>query len=144
MTKRITMKIAALLRGIEISTRPVQPESRTALERRWAQLPDHVKTPGQLLGRAAVGCEGTHGVFPKCNLTCSPCYHSADANKVRIDGGHTVKRVTEQMEYLRSVRGPRAQAQLIGGEQADLPADQLGMGAGATYAAEVLLSLIHI
>ncbi|WP_267545449.1 hypothetical protein [Arthrobacter sp. H14-L1] len=122
MTKRITMKIAALLRAIEIATRPIHPESRTALERRWAQLPDHVKTPGQLLGRAAVGCEGTHGVFPKCNLTCSPCYHSADANKVRIDGGHTVKGVTEQMEYLRGVRGPRAHAQLIGGEVSLLPA----------------------
>ncbi|MDQ0278832.1 hypothetical protein QO003_003135 [Arthrobacter silviterrae] len=116
------MKIAALLRGIEMTTRPIQPESRTALERRWEQLPEHAKTPGQLLGRAAVGCEGTHGVFPKCNLTCSPCYHSADANKVRIDGAHTLKGVTEQMEYLRSIRGPRAHAQLIGGEVSLLPA----------------------
>ncbi|MBG0739382.1 radical SAM domain-containing protein [Paeniglutamicibacter antarcticus] len=110
------MKITALLRSLEMATRPIQPESRNALERRWAQLPEHAKTPGQLLGRAAVGCEGTHGVFPKCNLICSPCYHSADANKVRIDGDHTVKGVTEQMQYLRSVRGPRAHAQLIGGE----------------------------
>ena len=117
------MKIAAILRGIEITTRPIQPESKAALEQRWAELPEHVKTPGQLLGRAAVGCEGTHGVFPKCNLTCSPCYHSADANKVRIDGAHTLKGVTEQMEYLRSVRGPRAHAQLIGGEVSLLPAD---------------------
>ncbi len=117
------MKIADLLRGVELTTRPIQPETRTALERRWAELPDHVKTPGQLLGRAAVGCEGTHGVFPKCNLTCSPCYHSADANKVRIDGAHTLKGVTEQMAYLRSIRGPRAHAQLIGGEVSLLPAE---------------------
>ena len=117
------MKIAAILRGIEMTTRPIQPESKAALEQRWAELPEHVKTPGQLLGRAAVGCEGTHGVFPKCNLTCSPCYHSADANKVRIDGAHTLKGVTEQMEYLRSVRGPRAHAQLIGGEVSLLSAE---------------------
>lgn len=117
------MNVAALLRGVELATRPIHPETRTALELRWAQLPEHVKTPGQLLGRAAVGCEGTHGVFPKCNLTCSPCYHSADANKVRIDGVHTLKGVTEQMEYLRSVRGPRAHAQLIGGEVSLLPAE---------------------
>ena len=63
---------AAWLRAIEFSTRPIHPESRAALDTRWAELPDHVKTPNQLLGRSAVGCEGTHGVFPKCNLTCTP------------------------------------------------------------------------
>ncbi|MEC5182191.1 hypothetical protein [Arthrobacter sp. CG_A4] len=116
------MKIAALLRSVELLTRPVHPESRAAMDQRWAELPEHVKTPAQLLGRSAVGCEGTHGVFPKCNLTCSPCYHSADANKVRIDGGHTLSEVTKQMEFLRRVRGPRAHAQLIGGEVSLLPA----------------------
>ena len=116
------MKLAALLRTAELQTRPVHPESRAALERRWAELPDHVKTPNQFLGRAAIGCEGTHGVFPKCNLTCSPCYHSAEANKVRIDGEHTLRGVMEQMEYLRQLRGPRAHAQLIGGEVSLLPA----------------------
>lgn len=116
------MKIAALLRSVELLTRPVHPESRAAMDQRWAGLPEHVKTPAQLLGRSAVGCEGTHGVFPKCNLTCSPCYHSADANKVRIDGGHTLAAVTHQMEFLRKVRGPRAHAQLIGGEVSLLPA----------------------
>lgn len=69
-----------------------------------------------------MGCEGTHGVFPKCTMTCSPCYHSTDANKVRIDGNHTINSVTKQMEYLRKVRGPRAHAQLIGGEVTLLPA----------------------
>lgn len=115
------MKIRTLLRGLELLTRPVHPESRAAMDKRWAELPGHVKTPAQLLGRTAVGCEGTHGVFPKCNLTCSPCYHSADANKVRIDGGHTVTAVRQQMEFLRKVRGPRAHAQLIGGEVSLLP-----------------------
>ncbi len=109
-------RFAARLRTIELSTRPIHPESRAALDNRWAELPDHVKTPNQLLGRSAVGCEGTHGVFPKCNLTCTPCYHSADANQVRVDGGHTLREVERQMRYLRHVRGPRAHAQLIGGE----------------------------
>lgn len=75
-----------------------------------------MRTPSQLIGRAAVGCEGTQGVFPRCNLTCSPCYHSADANKVRVDGSHTLRQVTTQMALLRRIRGPRAHAQLIGGE----------------------------
>lgn len=98
------------------ASRPVNPEFVAALERRWAQLPDVVKTPGQLLGRHAIGCEGTHGVFPKCNLACSPCYHSRDANRVRVDGAHTLDRVEAQMRLLRAQRGPVAHAQLIGGE----------------------------
>jgi len=99
-----------------VTTRLSNPETRAALARRWSALPESVRTPSQVIGRAAVGCEGTQGVFPRCNLTCSPCYHSADANKVRVDGGHTLRQVTEQMALLRRLRGPRAHAQLIGGE----------------------------
>ena len=28
--------------------------------------------PGQALGRRTMGCEGTHGVFPRCDLACTP------------------------------------------------------------------------
>lgn len=117
------MRISTAWRDFELATRPIHPETRIALDRRWAELPEHAKTPNQLLGRCAVGCEGTHGVFPKCNLTCSPCYHSADANRVRIDGDHTVGNVTQQMAFLRAVRGPRSHAQLIGGEVSLLSAN---------------------
>ncbi|WP_308468474.1 hypothetical protein [Rathayibacter soli] len=113
--------VLAVMAALELQTRPVRPDTRAALERRWAELPEHVKTPNQLLGRCALGCEGTHGVFPKCNLTCSPCYHSADANKVRIDGAHTLTEVAAQMAFLKQIRGPRAHAQLIGGEVSLLP-----------------------
>ncbi len=104
--------IAALLRA----ARPVDPEFAAVLARRWAELPQTARTPGQVLGRHAVGCEGTHGVFPKCNLACTPCYHSRDANQVRVDGPHTLAQVQAQMALLRRLRGPRAHAQLIGGE----------------------------
>ena len=116
------MKISDALRVFELTTRPIHPESRAALDKRWDELPPHVKTDNQLLGRSAIGCEGTHGVFPKCDLTCSPSYHAADANTLRIDGTHTVDGVTEQREYLCRIRGPRAHAQLIGGEVSLLPA----------------------
>lgn len=106
----------------ELITRPIHPESLRAMQRRWAELPTEVQTDNQLLGRSAIGCEGTHGVFPKCNLTCSPCYHSADANKVSVDGNHTLEQVDRQMAFARAVRGPRAHAQLIGGEVSLLPA----------------------
>ena len=110
------MKILTRIRYWERMTRSISSESKSALDRRWAELPDHIKTPNQILGRFAVGCEGTHGVFPKCNMTCSPCYHSADANKVPTDGAHTLRTVKAQMKYLQRHRGPRAHAQLIGGE----------------------------
>ena len=110
------MKPIQRFRQWELRTRPILPESKAALERRWAELPEHVKSANQILGKFAVGCEGTRGVFPKCNLTCSPCYHSADANKIPIDGEHTISNVESQMQHLRRRRGPRAHAQLIGGE----------------------------
>ncbi len=110
------MRIAARLRELERSTRAADPGFHAALARRWAELPETARTPGQVLGRHAIGCEGTHGVFPKCNLACAPCYHSRDANRVRVDGPHTLAGVTAQMALLRRLRGPRAHAQLIGGE----------------------------
>jgi hypothetical protein len=94
-----------LLRRLERATRPVDPEVRAVLARRWAQLPEVARTPAQVLGRHAVGCEGTHGVFPRCNLACTPCYHSRDANRVRVDGAHTLAEVERQMAFLRQQRG---------------------------------------
>src|SRR5215213_5683258 len=110
------MRLAVRLRALERATRPVPPDLEDALARRWNALPDRVKTPAQALGRRTTGCEGTHGVFPRCDLACTPCYHSRDANRVRVDGAHTVAQVGDQMGLLRSLRGPGQNAQLIGGE----------------------------
>ena len=111
------------LSRIERLTRPVDDRTRAALQRRWDELPAHVKTPAQTLGRAGVGCEGTHGVFPRCNFACRPCYHSRDANHVRVDGAHTLAEVDRQIGYLSTVRAPHAHAQLIGGEVSLLDPD---------------------
>jgi hypothetical protein len=104
------------LHELEVATRPEHPDLQAALARRWEELPAHVKQPNQMLGRRMTGCEGTHGVFPKCNLACTPCYHAKDANRVRVDGDHTVTEVDAQMALLRRERGPGQHAQLIGGE----------------------------
>jgi len=117
------MTLRDVLRRVERATRPADPRTAAVLQRRWRELPASAQTPAQSLGRHAVGCEGTHGVFPKCNLTCSPCYHSKDANKVRVDGDHTVAEVIRQMAFLRQERGPHAHAQLIGGEVSLLSPD---------------------
>ena len=110
-------------KSLERATRPVHPVTARILAQRWAALPAGIRTDQQILGRHAVGCEGTHGVFPKCDLTCSPCYHSKNANKVRVDGAHTVAQVDAQMSLLEAKRGPRAHAQLIGGEVSLLDPD---------------------
>ncbi|MGI9185138.1 MAG: radical SAM domain-containing protein [Solirubrobacteraceae bacterium] len=107
---------AARIRVLAASTRPVHLDTEAALRRRWAELPEPVRTPAQLLGRRSTGCEGTHGVFPRCDLACTPCYHARIANNVRTDGRHTLEQIDRQMGYLRSVRGTGQHAQLIGGE----------------------------
>src|SRR5581483_4838562 len=112
MIGRIRSRLGELWRG----SRPVDPDTERALARRWAELPEHVRTPAQLLGRRHAGCEGTHGVFPRCNLACTPCYHAREANRVRTDGDHTAAELEQQMGYLRQVRGTGQHAQLIGGE----------------------------
>jgi hypothetical protein len=110
------------LRELERRTRPADPEVLAAVEQPWDELPAGVQTPGQMLGRKFTGCEGTHGVFPACNFGCEPCYLSANANRVRVDGTHTVAEVERQMAFLRERRGPAQYAQLIGGEVSLLPA----------------------
>ena len=104
------------LRSLERLTRPKDPELEGLLRQRWNSLPPHVQVPGQALGRRTMGCEGTHGVFPRCDLACTPCYHSREANRVRVDGAHTIAEVDAQMALLRERRGPGQNAQLIGGE----------------------------
>jgi hypothetical protein len=114
-TSRFTRLLAAG-RRLATASRPVHPDTEDALRRRWAELPEPVRTPAQLLGRRTPGCEGTHGVFPRCDLACTPCYHAQVANRVRVDGNHTVEQVDAQMAYLRQERGTGQHAQLIGGE----------------------------
>ena len=96
----------AAIRRLASATEPADPEDLAALRLRWRELPEPVRHDAQMLGRRSVGCEGTHGVFPRCNLACAPCYHSRDANRVRIDGRHRggVGGVLGQAGHLRQQR----------------------------------------
>jgi len=137
-------RLTAWLRRTERRTRPLTPEVADAFDRRWAGLPEHVRTPAQMVGRRSLGCEGTHGVFPKCNFSCTPCYHSTDANKVRVDGPHTVAQVRAQMAFLREHRGPATFAQLIGGEVSLLEPDDHAAALAEMWAAgRIPMSFSH-
>ena len=87
------MTLRDRITALEVATRPVPDDLRAALARRWDELPAHARTPSQVLGQHSSGCEGTHGVFPSCDLACTPCYHSREANRVRTDGEHTTREV---------------------------------------------------
>lgn len=121
--RRLSRGAVAGLRRVEHDSRPLDSRVASALAARWAELPDHARTPAQMLGRKFTGCEATHGVFPACDFGCRPCYHAANANRVRVDGAHTVAEVERQMAYFRARRGPGQYAQLIGGEVSLLPAE---------------------
>ena len=131
-------------RSFEERTRPVDPVAEAALAKRWESLPERNQVPGQMLGRKTTGCEATHGVFPKCNFACKPCYHSADANKVRVDGPHTLREVERQMQYLSSERGWGTYAQLIGGEVSLLePGDHAAAIASMRAHGRIPMSFTH-
>lgn len=142
--RRERRRIVGALRRFGRATRPLDPVVAEAFQRRWDGLPEHVRTDAQMIGRRSLGCEGTHGVFPKCDFSCTPCYHSADANKVRVDGPHTVAQVREQMRFLRDERGPASFAQLIGGEVSLLdPEDHAAALAEMWAAGRIPMSFSH-
>src|SRR5260370_12924564 len=70
-------RVGAMTRIREVvrAARPADPEFAAALARRWAELPETARTPAQLPGRHAAGCEGTHGGFPQCDLASTPRSH---------------------------------------------------------------------
>ncbi len=95
------MRFDVWLRDLQRLTRPVHEDTATALDARWRGLPEHVRMQPGL----------------------NPCYRSRNANRVAVSGSHTQREVRAQMGLLRRVRGPRAHAQLIGGEVSLLPPD---------------------
>ncbi len=115
-------ELGSRLGVLERASRPEPPALAEALRRRRESFPAWASSAAQSIGARTLGCEGTHGVFPKCNLACTPCYHGADANRVRIDGEHTLAEVDAQSAYHARRRGPGQYAQLIGGEVTLLPA----------------------
>jgi hypothetical protein len=120
---RITAGAVDGLRRLGATTRPQSRELEQHLAERWGELPAHARHSAQTLGRRGTGCEATRGVFPSCDLACTPCYHGKDANRVRIDGAHTVREADRQMAFSRAMRGSGQNAQLIGGEVSLLAPD---------------------
>lgn len=66
------MRITAKLRALERATRPYDTAFAAAMERRWKELPDTAKTPGQILGRHGVGLRGHPRRLPQVQPQVHP------------------------------------------------------------------------
>jgi hypothetical protein len=101
---------------------PVYPELRGRLSELWAQMPEELRTPQQMVGRYSAGCSATIGVMPKCDFTCTGCYLGEEANRIpRL----SVAEIKQQMDVCRKHLGPWGNIQLTDGEVTLIPADEL-------------------
>jgi molybdenum cofactor biosynthesis enzyme MoaA len=92
---------------------PVHPENRDHLARLWAELPEALRDDRQMVGRQWEGCAATAGAMPRCDLACTSCYLSREAD-------HTpelpVDEVEAQLEAIRAHVGRWGNVQLTDGE----------------------------
>ena len=57
------MGVRDVLRRVERATRPADPVTAAALQRRWQELPASAQTPAQSVGRHAVGSRARTASF---------------------------------------------------------------------------------
>ena len=100
-----------------------QIERERLLQDRWDSLPPKLKTPTQMLGKAAVACGATHHVMERCNFSCTCCYLGPEANKTEPLPFEEVK---DQLDYMRSSLGKGGKVQITAGEVTLLPLEDLG------------------
>jgi hypothetical protein len=97
--------------ALEHRTRPVDPETGQVLAARWAELPAPIRTDAQTLGRMAVGCEGTRGMFPSVQLRLRTLLPLTCANRVT--------EITET-QYVRTPDGLWIAYQVVAGRPSGL------------------------
>ena len=100
-----------------------QIEIDRLLQDRWDSLPTNLKTPTQMLGKAAVACGATHHVMERCNFSCTCCYLGPEANKTEP---LPFEEVQQQLDHMRATLGKGGKAQITAGEVTLLPLEDLG------------------
>lgn len=113
------MRLRSLLEAFWI---PVSPQTRHALARAWARVPDQWRTARQLLGRQYAGCGATIGAMPRCDFACRGCYLGEAANQVPAASLDEVK---EQLGRIRAWLGEGGNVQLTDGELTLRPEGEL-------------------
>ncbi|MEM6455385.1 MAG: hypothetical protein AAF772_09855 [Acidobacteriota bacterium] len=110
-------------RALGYIARPIDPERRVRNAARFEELPPHLKTVDQVMGRWHHACGATHGVYERCNFACTSCYLTSEANAVPP---LPPAQVYGQLDELRAFLGPQGKAQITAGEVTLLPVDVLG------------------
>jgi hypothetical protein len=113
------MSIGEILRAF---LRPEIAEVRAVARRTWDALPESVKLPEQVLGRAGAGCAATYGVIERCNFACTACYLAEEANPTPP---LPFAEVARQLDLMRAHLGPWGNAQITSGEVTLLPCEEL-------------------
>lgn len=94
---------------------PIAGEKADVLKKRWASLPEELKTPNQVSGRHLTHCGFTLGAS-YCSFHCTHCYLPKNANEVPIP---SLAQMKEQIDANRKFQGPGGGLQITGGDVAD-------------------------
>ncbi|HEX4954974.1 MAG TPA: hypothetical protein VF017_16410 [Thermoanaerobaculia bacterium] len=100
---------------LSILEEPIPAEMRGLLAARWNELPEHLRTPWQVVGRHHVHCGYTMGpAF--CSFGCTHCYLPKNANQVPLPSFEQMK---VQIDANRRLLGPGKGLQITGGDVVD-------------------------
>ena len=94
---------------------PIVGEKVEMLRRRWAELPEELRTPNQVSGRHVTHCGFTLGAS-YCSFHCTHCYLPKNANEVPMP---SLAQMKEQIDANRRLQGPGGGLQITGGDVAD-------------------------
>lgn len=83
------------------------------LQKKWTELPSQYQTLQQMYGRNEEGCGATIGMMPRCDFSCSGCYLTEDANRIKPASVESIKK---QLDKLRTYLGKWGNLQLTDGE----------------------------
>ena len=104
-----------IFRNLSCLWRPVCPETRALLSRRWDELPAELRLDRQVVGRYWVGCGFTSGA-EFCSFGCTHCYLPKTANKVPLP---SLAEARAQIDASRHMLGPGGRLQITGGDVVD-------------------------
>lgn len=107
--------MSILRRLLQSLLQPVSPEMQALLSRRWKELPEHLRTRNQVLGRQLVHCGYTLGAS-YCSLGCTHCYLPRNANRTPLP---SLEEMKEQIEANRRLLGATGGLQITGGDVVD-------------------------
>ena len=109
------MSIGAWRRALWRLRQPIAAEKKALLARRWAELPDDLRTDWQILGRQIVHCGYTLGAA-YCSFGCTHCYLPRNANRAPLP---SLTEMKEQIDANARLVGENGGLQITGGDVLD-------------------------